>query len=379
MVLAVAGALAWGSAAAEEVALAKDHPDQYVVQKGDTLWDISGRFLDKPWLWPEVWQVNPQIANPHLIYPGDVISLVYRDGRPILTVRRAGGPRPLVKLSPEVRVESRETAIPTIPLDAISQFLNASTVLTEEEFEAAPYVLAGGKEHLMGSPHANVYVRGVGDDARRFGVYRQGRAYYDTEGAGGGEYLGHEAIHVADVELTRPGDPASVAVINSNREILVGDRLLPLEEEHFTEPFVPHAPVQAVRGSIISVFDGVTQVGRNQVVVLNLGTEDGIESGHVLAVWQKGELVEDEFASPPDRRTASYEDTTGSVSGDVGEFLNRISDAVGSIRKEQPPLVALPDERAGLVMVFRAFDKLSYALVMEATRAMHIYDRVTNP
>ncbi|MDZ7752109.1 MAG: LysM domain-containing protein [Gammaproteobacteria bacterium] len=368
-----------GAVVAQPATLAADHPDQYVVRKGDTLWDISGRFLQQPWQWPELWERNPQIDNPHLIYPGDVVSLVYRDGRPMLTVRRGGGGRPVVRLGPEVRSEPRETGIPAIPLDAIGAFLNASTVVTDETLAAAPYVVSVGKEHLIGSPHSNIYVRGVGEGDTRFAVYRRGRAYTDADGPGGGEYLGHEALHVADVEVVRDGDPATARVLRSNRELLAGDRLLPLAEDHFTEPFVPHAPDGEVRGSIISVFDGVTQIGPNQVVVLNVGENQGIESGHVLAVWQKGPLVEDRFVEQPDRRTASYEESNGGVAADMGEFFNRISDAVGSIRKEQAPLVALPDERAGLVMVFRTFERVSYALVMEAGRAMHLYDRVTNP
>ena len=367
-----------GAVVAQPATLTADHPDHYVVRKGDTLWDISGRFLQQPWQWPELWERNPQINNPHLIYPGDIVSLVYRDGKPMLTVRRAGG-RPVVRLGPEVRSEPLETAVPAIPLDAIGPFLNASRVVTDETLAAAPYVVSVGKEHLIGSPLGEIYVRGVEDGTTRFAVYRRGRAYTDADGTGGGAYLGHEALHVADVEVVRDGDPATARVLRSNRELLAGDRLLPLAEEHFTKPFMPHAPDDEVRGSIISVFDGVTQIGPNQVVVLNVGEDEGIESGHVLAVWQKGPLVEDRFAERPDRRTASYEDSNGSLAADMGEFFNRISDAVGSIRKEQPPLVALPDERAGLVMVFRTFEKVSYALVMEASRAMHLYDSVTNP
>lgn len=365
-------------AGADEITLAADHPDTYVVRKGDTLWDISGRFLDKPWLWPRLWERNPQIENPHLIYPGDMLSLVYRDGQPMLTVRR-GGARPVVKLSPQVRVQEHERAVPAIPLDAISQFLTASTVVTEDNLAGAPYVVSVGKEHLVGSIHGDLYVRGDLGDHSRFGVYRRGEAFRDADGPAGGEYLGHEAVHVATVELERAGDPATMRVLSSSREILAGDRLLPLEEQHFTEPFMPRAPDGEVRGSVISVVDGVTQIGQNQVVVLNLGTADGLETGHVLAVWQKGPLVEDRWADQPDRRTATYQETNGSLAADLGEFINRISDGIGSIQSPEPPLVALPDERAGLVMVFRTFDKVSYALVMESNRPMHLYDRVTNP
>lgn len=363
---------------AEELSLAPNHPQEYTVVRGDTLWDISGRFLDKPWLWPQVWEANPQVANPHLIYPGDVISLHYRDGKPVLSLRR-GGERPRVRLSPQVRSESRDGAIPTIPLDAISQFLTDSRVVADGELDAAPYVVSLGREHLLGGSIDQVYVRG-GEFAagQRFSVYRRGALYRNPQGVGG-EVLGREAAHVADIVITRGGDPATAKVTRSGREVLAGDRLMPLTEEEFNRPFVPHPPAAGSEGSIVSVVDGVTQIGQHQVVVLNLGTREGIEPGHVLAVYQKGTLVEDRFAARQDHRRATYEDTTGSFSGDVGEFFNRVGDAIGSVGASDAPLVALPDERAGLVMVFRAFERVSYALVMESFRAMHINDRVTVP
>jgi hypothetical protein len=364
---------------AQEVTLAPGHPQEYVVVKGDTLWDITGRFLERPWLWPEVWQANPQIENPHLIYPGDVVSLHYRDGKPVLTVRR-GGPRPVVRLSPQVRSEPRDTAIPTIPLDAVSQFLTDSRVVSEGELESAPYVVSLGRERLMGGGAIDhVYVRGRDfESGERFAIYRQGALYRNPQGVGG-EVLGREAVHVADVVVERVGDPATVRVTRAGREIQAGDRLMPLTEEEFNRPFVPRSPPEGTEGSIVSVVDGVTQIGRHQVVVLNLGSRSGIEPGHVLAVHQKGDLVEDRFAAAPDGRLATYEETTGSFSGDLAEMFNRVGDALGGITEPDPPLVALPDERAGLVMVFRAFDRVSYALVMESSRAMHIHDRVTAP
>ncbi len=380
LVLCTALAAASLSLAADDgVALAPGHPQEYVVVKGDTLWDITGRFLEDPWLWPEVWEGNPQIDNPHLIYPGDVITLHYRDGRPVLRLRRSGE-RPVVRLSPKVRAEPRETAIPTIPLDAISQFLSGSQVVRDGELEDAPYVVSLGKEHLMGGSIDQVYLRGDGFEAgQRYGVYRRGDLYRNSQGEGGGEVLGREAVHVADVVVTRAGDPATARVIRSGREILAGDRLLALNEAEFNRPFVPHPPAPGTEGSIVSVVDGVTQIGRHQVVVLNLGEQAGLEPGHVLAVYQKGPLVADRFAPREDHRRATYQETTGSLSGDVGEFFDRVGDALGSVQEPDPPLVALPDERAGLVMVFRTFDRVSYALVMESSRAMHVNDRVASP
>ncbi len=330
-----AALVALAAHAAQEVALNPDHPDRYVVKRGDTLWDIAARFLRDPWLWPEIWHVNPQIENPHLIYPGDVISLVYVDGKPRLVLERG---RRTVKLSPQVRELPLDEAIPTIPLDAIRPFLSRPRVLGEGEYEAAPYVVASADEHLIAASGMRVYARGVlGDAGARYAVLRRGQVYRDPDT---GEVLGLEAIHVADAQVQRPGDPAVLVLQRSTRETLVGDRLFPVGEDRYTDNFLPRAPQQQVQGRIIAVFDGVSRIGQYQVVVLNRGARDGMEPGHVLAVYRAGETIRD------------------------------------PVRREK---VTLPDERAGIVMVFRTFDRVSYALVMSATRAIRVLDRVRNP
>ncbi len=330
-----AALVALAAHAAQEVALNPEHPDRYVVKRGDTLWDIAARFLRDPWLWPEIWYVNPQIENPHLIYPGDVISLAYVDGKPRLVLERG---RRTVKLSPRVRELPLDEAIPTIPLDAIRPFLSRPRVLGEAEFEAAPYVVASADEHLIAASGMRVYARGV-DQGRgaRYAVLRRGEVYRDPDT---GEVLGLEAIHVADAEVQRAGDPAVLVLRRSSRETLPGDRLFPVGEDRYTDNFLPRAPGQRVEGRIIAVFDGVSRIGQYQVVVLNRGARDGMEPGHVLAVYRAGETIRD------------------------------------PVRKEK---VTLPDERAGIVMVFRTFDRVSYALVMSATRAIRVLDRVRNP
>lgn len=360
---------------AETLALAPNHPDRYVVVKGDTLWDISGRFLRDPWRWPEIWRENPQIRNPDLIYPGDVVLLEYRDGKPVLKLQRGG--RPLVKLSPRVRSLERSAAIPTIPIDVVGQFLSSSRVLEEGTLESAPYVVSVGKEHLVGGLRSRIYARGVpaeGSEAH-FGVYRQGKPYQEGED---GEVLGYEAQHVADVVLERTGDPATLLVTRSTREILNGDRLLPMDQDLVREPYMPHAPDKPMQGSIVSVVDGVTQIGRLQVVVLDLGKEKGAKEGQVLAVYQRGETIRDKV------KTEDPEDVTPAEPVVFGWSLDRDLDIVGKqvailFNKNRGEEVTLPDERAGVVMIFRTFEKVSYALVMESTRAMHLYDKVTNP
>lgn len=337
--LALAVLLFPAVAAAETIELKPDYPDRYVVQKGDTLWDISSKFLKEPWLWPEIWEVNPQIENPHLIFPGDEVFLRFVDGQPVVTVRRRlpGG---TVKLSPQIRVSEIEEAIPTIPIDIIQQFLTRPRVVTEQEIDDAPYVVSVGSEALIGKPGKKIYVRGINGEALpRYTIYRKGEEYVDPDRDD--EVLGFEAIHIADAVLEDTGDPATLLVTGAQRELLRGDRLLPIIEEEIHTSFMPRAPEADTTGRIISVLEGVSQIGQYQVVVLNLGRENGIEAGHVMAVYQRGETIDDPFVG---RET-----------------------------------VKLPDEPAGIVMVFRSFDRLSYALVMEATRAMHVLDMVRNP
>ncbi len=325
---------------ADTVALQPDHPDRYVVKKGDTLWDISSTFLQDPWRWPEIWHVNPQIENPHLIYPGDIIALVFgADGTPQLQLLRG---RQTVKLSPKVRSTPLREAIPPIPMDAIAQFLdNSRAVLTQEELDSAPYIVESMDSHLIAGTGDHIYVRSVPDrSSTRFNVYRPGIAY---QRPGSEEVLGYEALYVGDATLQRTGDPATLELSRTVRETLIGDRLLPVGEEEIQQNFFPQPPANNVDGQILKVIDGVSQIGQYQIVVIDLGTQDGMEQGTVLAVFQRGENVRDVVTKVPDQR------------------------------------VKLPDERSGLVMVFRPFEKVSYALVMSATRAIHINDAVRNP
>ncbi|HFC53381.1 MAG TPA: LysM peptidoglycan-binding domain-containing protein [Gammaproteobacteria bacterium] len=325
-------------AMAQKIDLNPAHPERYVVVKGDTLWDISARFLRDPWLWPEVWQANPQIANPHLIYPGDTIALEYRDGKPVLRLERG---RRTVKLSPKVRVRELDQAIPTIDPEAIRHFLNRARVASEEELNLAPYVLGGVERRLLSAiPGERIYARGVtGPEAASFGIYRIGKKYLNP--ADEKDVLGHEVVRVATAVLEKGGDPATLRITGINREIRAGDRLLPLGRDSAADQFLfPRAPRAGTRGSIISVFDGVTMVGQYQGVVLNLGRQQGIQPGHVLAVYQAN---------------------------------GKIQDPVTGERVE------LPDERAGVLLVFRTFDRVSYALLMESTRPVRVGDGVRNP
>lgn len=333
----LAALLATGTLIAADVALNPNHPDQYTVVKGDTLWDISARFLRDPWLWPEVWYVNPQVANPHLIYPGDILNLVYVDGQPRIQATRGGDG----KLSPRIREESLDNAIPTIPLDAIKQFLTRVIVVEEGELENSPYVVQSADEHVVTGAGDRIYVRGIENrNVTLFDVYKPGGPYIDPDT---GEVLGYEALYSGTGPVQSFGDPATIKLTETSREVRVGDRLRPANRSDPVVHFQPHAVPSGTEGHIISVVDGVTQIGQFNVVALDLGKRDGMEIGHVLRVFQQGDVIKDP------------------VSSKFGKT------------------VKLPDEEAGVVMIFRTFDKVSFGLIMSATRPIHVNDFVRTP
>jgi hypothetical protein len=330
------------SVIADDVALRSDHPNRYVVVKGDTLWDISARFLETPWLWPEVWSFNPQIKNPHLIYPGDVVSLVYDEqGKPMLKVERG---QATVKMSPKVRANRVDKPIETVPLSSIAQFLGQPRVVSETEINNAAYIIAGTDNRLIVGKGDTIYARGlVSGGEAEYSIVRIGQAYRN-QGAQSNEILGYEAIHVANAKVEEFGDPSTLKIVSSNRETLIGDRLFPLQQQNTDQTYVPHPPEAKVEGQIIAVVDGVARIGQFQTIVINKGEQDNLESGHVLAVYQLGGEVRDSRAG-----------------GDGSDMIK------------------LPDVRAGIVLIVRAYDHISYALVMESERDMRIYDQVRNP
>ena len=379
------------TASADEVVLNPAAPQSYTVVRGDTLWDIAGRFLSHPWQWPDIWQVNPHIANPHLIYPGDQIALTYQDGKPILSLTRGAkslGGR-LVKLSPMVHESAHDNAIPPIPLDAIHQFLSRPKVVTQAEIESSAYVVGSQDEHLAVGSGGRVYIRGLpADPVQKYSVFRPGGAYKDPDT---GAILGYEALHVADLQLHALGDPATGVLTWSNREVLKGDRLMPQELDEYPD-FVPRAPGTDVHGRIISVIDGVSQIGQHHVVVINKGAADGLEPGHVLAIYQVGQEIPDPIGTEmahrerlADLKRQALENPSG-----VGRFFDdvannfrdaklKVDEALGERIGGAPVKVRLPEERAGEILVFRTFDQVSYGLVMNTQRPVHVLDKISNP
>ncbi|MBA1146752.1 LysM peptidoglycan-binding domain-containing protein [Ectothiorhodospiraceae bacterium WFHF3C12] len=329
--------LATALSAQDDGPLRNGHPERYTVQAGDTLWDISDRFLRDPWYWPEIWYENPDIENPHLIYPGDVIKLTTVDGERRLTVERGGG---TVKLSPKIREQSLDEAINTIPIDAIRPFLSGNRVVDADTFEQAPYIIAGADERVMGSEGDPVYARRLENPEHQgFAIVREGSPFVDPETD---EILGYEATYIGDAQLLNTGDPATLSIVASNREVLPGDRLLETRKDPLRSRYYPRPPTSDVDGQIVAVMDGVSEIGQFNVVAINRGAEDGLEQGHVLAVFKSGRTV-------TDRWSGEDEDVT------------------------------LPPERAGELIIFRTFKDMSFGLIMEATRSMNVADAVRNP
>jgi hypothetical protein len=337
----------FASAQSGGVELNPSHPDEYVVQRGDTLWDISGRFLSDPWFWPEIWQINQQIENPHLIYPGDILSLVYVDGQPQLQLNRGGTGNVVSggseRLSPRVREEDMNGAISSIPFSVIEAFLSGGLVIDKKEAERLPYVVAL-RDGLIAGAGNEVYARNMPEDLTLgdgYNLYRIEKELVDPDD---NRVLGYEMLLVGEGELrARNEDTDTVFLTDTTREVLRGDRLLPAD----TYPqmnFFPSQPDQNIDGRVISVIDGVSLIGQFQMVILNRGTDHGLTEGNVLKVWQNGETVRDPVAT-------------------------RITNAK----------VTLPDNVAGTVMVVNAYPEISYALVMEAQAEMRVSDRIKSP
>ncbi len=357
LIMIVLGIAAPAYAAGDTVALKPDHPDRYTVVKGDTLWGISGRFLKNPWQWPEVWKLNPRIKNPHLIYPGDVVALRYVDGKPELTVLRneklapapaaapraadEGPARPTVKLSPRIHAEPLEKAIPTIPPNVIAPFLTQPLVVSDVELEQAGYVGVGLDDRIALGNFSEFYARGLKDKSHEFyQIFRKGKPIRNPNNPD--DILGHEAVYLGDAKRLDANEPTKLVVTRVKQEIIPGDRLVASERKVALPYYFPRAPKTQVEGKILSALSDVatTEIGPQTIVAINLGTREGIEEGNVLRVLYHSGTSKD------------------------------------PVTREE---YKLPDEQAGLIMVFRTFERVSYALVMSATRPLHPLDTVTTP
>jgi len=325
-------------------------PKSYTVKRGDTLWGIASTFLRDPWLWPEVWYINPQVANPHLIYPGDTLALAYgRDGRPIIRLEQGGAAR----LDPRLRRSPLDGAIPTIPYSAISAFLSRPSVLTKEQIREAPHVVAFRDDHVVAGTGHEVYIADLqATPNSRFSVVHVGDALRDPDD---NNVVGYEGIYTATALISKPGSPAKALLIDTSRETIQGDKVLAADLD-VPLNFMLRAPRNDVHGRIISVVDGTQAIGQYQIVVINRGKRHGIDAGHVLAVDQAGKVVRDVY---------------GKQSG--------FARTLGGVGTSFAPKVKLPDERAGTLLIFKSFDRISYGLIVGAANVIHVQDVVHNP
>jgi hypothetical protein len=344
------------------VPIAANAPERYVVQKGDTLWDISGMYLKDPWYWPEIWHVNPSIQNPHLIYPGDVLYFSYVDGKPRVSLEAASA----MRLSPEVRSSPLNGAIRAIPYDLLMDFVGRPSLLSKEDVKNEPYVVGMRDHHIVGSTTNEVYARGLGEPAAgmRYNIVAVGEKLYDPDDGDLLGYIGHYAGTAAVIQSTGavvPGDDSvrtmrreepltHMRVVEIGREIMQGDKVFPVQAEVGAD-FVPSPPSnEAILGQIIAVVDGVRAAGKHQVVAINRGKQHGLAPGNALGVFYRGELIRDRF----DREnwsafTANYDK------------------------------VRLPDERSATILLFTVKDRMSYGLVVQSSQVINRGDFIAHP
>jgi hypothetical protein len=319
-------------ARADQIQLQDNYPQEYVVVKGDTLWGISGHFLKKPWRWPELWDVNPQVDDPHWIYPGDVLYLTWVNGKPKLSLKND-------RMQPRARVSKLDGAIPAIPLKDLYAFLSANVVLDEELLKQTPYVLGGRNDRIVSGAGDRVYVRGEIDQEHiAQNVYRPAKEYVDPNT---NELLGYELLKVAEARVSAlNGDITSLDIIKSREEVRVLDRVIPAPETRLQSVFYPVAAPLESQGQILAVLRGVTKIGRYDAVTINLGSREDLKTGHVFTVFSRGETIRD------------------------------------PLTKEK---VTLPAEKAGTLMIFKTYEKVSYGLIMTATDVLSIGDTVRSP
>jgi hypothetical protein len=326
------------------LALTEDPPARYVVVKGDTLWDISARFLRDPWRWPDIWGLNrDEIKNPHWIYPGDVIVLDFSGVNPRLRFEGdAGWSLIRERLSPEMRTSALDSqAIPTFSPNLVRSFLSNTLVVDEEQLEMAPKIISGHEGRIILGPGDIAYAKGVKNPrTKRYYAVRKGRTFTDPDTD---EVLGYEAVYLGDTRVKAFDDVTTLEISRAEREINPGDRLLTMTK-HDQAPYMPRPPSREVTGKIVAAAkEGVTEIGSLTVVILNRGRRDGLEPGNVLELSRTGETVRPAGSSDPGER------------------------------------VKLPDERYGVVFVFKVYERMSYALVMNTTKSVKIHDTVLTP
>ncbi len=332
LVLVAAG----GSDPSSAVELHPQHPRQYRVVEGDTLWGIAGRFLRRPWEWPLIWHENRRITQPDTLYPGDLILLEEVGGQPYLRLQTDSD-----SLEPRVRVTPLENPIPVIPTEVIRPFLSHPRVVSSDALERLPYVVDLAEEHVMGGPGNRALVRAIPTaKPLDYVIFRAGDRYQDAET---GESLGQEALFVAEAVLEQPGDPATLRLTRAEKEVRSGDTVMPARSEEIGHGYSLQPAKPGMKGHIIGVMDGVSQIGQFSIVALDRGQVNGVMAGQVFDIWQQGSTLRD------------------SVKPGFGHSLSG------------------PEQHAGLLMVFLPYERVSFALVMKAEQFIHVQDIIRAP
>jgi hypothetical protein len=382
-------------ALADTLQLQDNAPEKYVVVKGDTLWDISARFLKSPWRWPEIWNLNrEEVKNPHWIYPGDLIVLDRSGAEPRLTLVKGGkSGMTTVKLSPGVRAtEIGGGAIPTIPIRVIHPFLAQPRVVAAGEYDTAPFILGSNTERVILGSGDDAFATGGKPGVTRWSVLRPGKELSDPET---GEILGYEVEYLGDARTLVEGAPQKIRITQSAREIMPRDILVEADDSTTFE-YMPRAPEQPIQGRIISAYGGMTDSGRYQTVVINRGAQHGLEPGHVLAVYREGQAVTlsrdeqermawvvDKTSAVPESGAWLYSDVR-CLKQDSKVTYNQSVNMQSAFRNtcldnRNENAIKLPDAHSGLVMVYRVFDKVAYALIMQSDGPVYLLDTVRNP
>ena len=320
----------------------------YTVQKGDTLWDISTHFLRDPWLWPEIWYKNPQIDNPHLIYPGDQLAIVYVGGQKRVQLVKRGevfkqtNGLKVVKISPRIHSKPLDSSIPSIPIDSVRQLLARPILIDEQELADAAYILSSVDQHLANSTDDIIYVRGIDPASKqgKFHIFRPNQAIKDPIT---GEIYGYEALYLGEAKILKHGDPASLRITSATREILRDDRLIPINHSDIERDFFPAPPKNDIDGRVISILDGISQVGQFNTIAINLGVRDDIRVGNLVQINHLGKVIRDHNEADPN-------------------FL-----------------IKLPNERSGIALVIKTYEKMSFCLILEAIVPIKADDLVVSP
>ncbi|WP_037459774.1 LysM peptidoglycan-binding domain-containing protein [Shewanella sp. HN-41] len=344
---------------ADTLTLKAGHPESYVVKKGDTLWDISATFLNDPWKWPRLWDVNPQIANPHLIYPGDQLTLVFIDGQPRLVRNGSNEGKPHIRKSPEGRIIAKNDAVPAVDLALIENYLVQNRVVDSQWLAAQPMVLAGespSRHHVLGDV---IYIDSELPLNKKYGVYEHGREFFNKET---GEALGQEAILASTGQVIESGKVSKIKLLSNYRETKAGFRVLPMEDDSLMSAYFTPKPADLkTPATVLAIESRMREAGKLNVVYLDKGKQDGVDPGEVFSIYRDGEEIvisHDGLPVPAIERTA-YDNIVASISSDRA--------------------IKMPDIYHGSLLVFKVFDKASLGLIVANERPVRVDDKLVAP